>query len=416
MKRHYVSALVAMALMGQAQAAGFQLAEYSATGLGRAYAGEAAMADNASSQGRNPALLAALDGQQLSGGLVYINPNINVTGSVTSPFGQELPASAKDYAPSAFLPNLYYSHRLSDNVGFGVAFTASHGMSTTLAPEHAAAIFGSDVGIEVLELVPAMAYQITPSLALGAGIRVIYGKGHVTATAPSWAEVIYPVGRELKSVEGDGFDVGYQLGATWAPVTGHRLGVSYRSGVDLVLKGDASGIAFGEQLSGASSTPGSLTLPLPATAELASVHQLTEQLALHGSINWTDWSAFKTLTVDFPASDSVKLKEEHFKDNWRYAVGLSYQVAPALLLRAGAALDKGAVSDEFRTVSIPDSDRIWLSAGMSYQVSSQWNVDLALTHIKARKASIEESESGAHYRGEMSGEVFLVGLQASYRF
>ncbi|MCX9715542.1 outer membrane protein transport protein, partial [Vibrio cholerae] len=39
------------------QAAGFQLAEYSATGLGRAYAGEAAMADNASAQWRNPAML-----------------------------------------------------------------------------------------------------------------------------------------------------------------------------------------------------------------------------------------------------------------------------------------------------------------------------------------------------------------------
>ncbi|QSA20032.1 outer membrane protein transport protein, partial [Vibrio furnissii] len=34
------------------QAAGFQLAEYSATGLGRAYAGEAAMADNAGAQWR----------------------------------------------------------------------------------------------------------------------------------------------------------------------------------------------------------------------------------------------------------------------------------------------------------------------------------------------------------------------------
>lgn len=48
------------------QAAGFQLAEYSATGLGRAYAGEAAMADNASAQWRNPAMLTYLEGTQVS--------------------------------------------------------------------------------------------------------------------------------------------------------------------------------------------------------------------------------------------------------------------------------------------------------------------------------------------------------------
>ncbi len=48
------------------QAAGFQLAEYSATGLGRAYADEAAMADNASAQWRNPAMLTYLEGTQVS--------------------------------------------------------------------------------------------------------------------------------------------------------------------------------------------------------------------------------------------------------------------------------------------------------------------------------------------------------------
>lgn len=52
------------------QAAGFQLAEYSATGLGRAYAGEAAMADNASAQWRNPAMLTYLEGTQVSAGAI----------------------------------------------------------------------------------------------------------------------------------------------------------------------------------------------------------------------------------------------------------------------------------------------------------------------------------------------------------
>ncbi|WP_204382838.1 outer membrane protein transport protein, partial [Aeromonas veronii] len=41
------SAIALLVIAGQTHAAGFQLAEQSATGLGRAFAGEAAIADNA---------------------------------------------------------------------------------------------------------------------------------------------------------------------------------------------------------------------------------------------------------------------------------------------------------------------------------------------------------------------------------
>lgn len=63
-------------------AAGFQLAEYSAIGLGRAYAGEAAIADGADTQWRNPAMLTYLEGTQISVGGIYVNPNVDVNGYV----------------------------------------------------------------------------------------------------------------------------------------------------------------------------------------------------------------------------------------------------------------------------------------------------------------------------------------------
>ena len=69
MKKHILSLAVVAAIaapLSQVHAAGFQLAEYSATGLGRAFAGEAAMADNAAAQARNPAMLTFLEGRQLS--------------------------------------------------------------------------------------------------------------------------------------------------------------------------------------------------------------------------------------------------------------------------------------------------------------------------------------------------------------
>ncbi|MCG6469285.1 outer membrane protein transport protein, partial [Vibrio parahaemolyticus] len=107
----FLSTAVALSLLGtsgMANAAGFQLAEYSATGLGRAYAGEAAMADNASSQWRNPAMLTYLEGTQVSVGAIYVNPNIDVDGTSTFVNGPNK-ASSHDFAHDAVIPNFYLS-------------------------------------------------------------------------------------------------------------------------------------------------------------------------------------------------------------------------------------------------------------------------------------------------------------------
>ena len=58
-------------LSAQASAAGFQLNSQSATGIGRAMAGDAVIADNASVLSRNPAAMALFDETALSFGVVY---------------------------------------------------------------------------------------------------------------------------------------------------------------------------------------------------------------------------------------------------------------------------------------------------------------------------------------------------------
>ncbi|GAL11639.1 long-chain fatty acid transport protein [Vibrio astriarenae] len=92
-------------------------------------------------------------------------------------------------------------------------------------------------------------------------------------------------------MEGDTTDWGWQLGAAWQINDDHRIGAAYKSEVDLTLKGHAEGLGFG--LAPNQKRNGSMDLPLPATFELASYHQLTEQWAMHASFNWTNWSAFE---------------------------------------------------------------------------------------------------------------------------
>ncbi len=63
-KRLFIRSAIAVAVAASstsAFAAGFQLNAQSATGIGRAFAGDAVIADNASVMARNPAAMALFD-------------------------------------------------------------------------------------------------------------------------------------------------------------------------------------------------------------------------------------------------------------------------------------------------------------------------------------------------------------------
>ncbi|MGL1042758.1 outer membrane protein transport protein [Vibrio vulnificus] len=426
-----LSTAVAFGLLSSANlanAAGFQLAEYSATGLGRAYAGEAAMADNASAQWRNPAMLTYLEGTQVSVGAIYVNPNIDVEGEVRHPMLGNTAASSEDFAHDAIIPNLYISHRYNDQLAIGFALGTNYGMETDLGKDFAASHFGNEASVISKEANLNLAYQLNEQFSIGGGVRYIIAEGSFGATAPKKNILGAQQGTTLKYMEGDDTAWGWQIGSAWQINENHRVGFTYKSEVELKLEGHAEGFGF-NKIPGDTRDfydTGSMTLSLPATAELASFHQLSEQLALHASINWTDWSSFKELYANLDNNPGSMVKVENWEDNYRFAVGATYQLQPKLALRTGIAYDTSAVSDKNRTITIPETDRTWLSIGATYDWTQDFTLDAGFTYIIAKDAPIKESRGyssdeaaqavGGQFIGETTGNVWLIGVQANYRF
>nr|WP_321282094.1 outer membrane protein transport protein [uncultured Vibrio sp.] len=424
-----LSITVALCLLGTAStthAAGFQLAEFSATGLGRAYAGEAAMADNASSQWRNPAMLTYLEGTQVSVGAIYVNPNLDVEGDVNF-YGNNTPASSDDFAHDAIIPNFYLSHQYNDEFAVGLALGTNYGMETDLGTGFAASHFGNEASVTTMEANLNAAYKINDAVSIGGGVRYILGEGSFGATTPANNALSLPQDTTLKYMEGDDTAWGWQVGTAWQINDDHRIGFAYKSEVELKLQGHAEGIGFGfgTQLPQTRDN-GYMYLTLPATAELASYHQITEQLALHASFNWTDWSSFEKLEAHLDTAGTHMVKVENWEDNYRFALGATYQLQPQLALRTGIAYDTSAVSDKNRTITIPETDRTWLSIGATYDWTKDFSLDAGFTYIIAKDAPITESRGydsddtaeqvGGQFVGETTGNVWLIGLQANYRF
>ncbi|ENP8447397.1 outer membrane protein transport protein [Vibrio alginolyticus] len=431
-----LSTAVALSLLGttgMANAAGFQLAEYSATGLGRAYAGEAAMADNASAQWRNPAMLTYLEGTQVSVGAIYVNPNIDIEGDVNF-HGSTSSASSDDFAHDAIIPNFYLSHQYNEKLAIGLAFGTNYGMETDLGKGFGASHFGNEASVTTMEANLNAAYKVNESISVGGGIRYIIGEGSFGAAAPknnvvglnpeTNQPISVPQGTALKYMEGDDTAWGWQVGTAWQINENNRIGFAYKSEVELKLEGHAEGLGFGFGTSERDN--GYMYLNLPATAELASFHQVTDQLALHASVNWTDWSSFEKLEARLNTAGTHMVKVENWEDNYRFAVGATYQLDPKLALRTGIAYDTSAVSDKNRTITIPETDRTWLSIGATYDWTKDFSLDAGFTYIFAKDAPIVESRGyksddtaeqvGGQFVGETTGNVWLIGVQANYRF
>ena len=406
----------------QASAAGFQVSEHSAAGLGRAFAGEAAIADDASVVARNPAGMSLIESTTITVAGTYVAPNIRIKDDkgVT-------PSGAGNVGNEGFVPALYVVIPLENQltVGFGAntnyAFGTQYGRSSGLSNHaHKSEVTSANFNGSV-------AYQLTEEFSLGFGLNAVHTKAELTSTGPAPAPIPSALGgsdKDLLAMKGDDWSFGWNAGALWQVAEETRVGLSYRSEVKNTVKGKVkSDIMDGRQLPPGSPIPrlpnwntkGSVDLNLPAIAELSVSHQLNDAVALHASVMRTFWSTFKEIKFDLENGAKIPTVQEHWNDVNRYAVGATWQYDPHWTLRAGIAKDESPVDDRYRTFRIPDTDRMWYTAGASYKISDNHDVDFGYGYVKGGSAKIYENKGAV--QGEIaSSTAHLFSAQYNYRF
>ena len=122
MNKGLLPALVLGALSGTASATGFQLMEQNASGLGNAFAGSAAVAENASTIYYNPAGMTQLKGANVSVGVDYITLKADFkNGNSTGLLAGGLQDNGNWCLPSATRNRNGISNRDAFNIGSGFA-------------------------------------------------------------------------------------------------------------------------------------------------------------------------------------------------------------------------------------------------------------------------------------------------------
>ncbi|HHF3814606.1 TPA: porin [Haemophilus influenzae] len=451
MKKFNQSILATAMLLaaGGANAAAFQLAEVSTSGLGRAYAGEAAIADNASVVATNPALMSLFKTAQFSTGGVYIDSRINMNGDVDAAvknlamsFTKSGSASQRNVVPGAFVPNLYFVAPVNDKFALGAGMNVNFGLKSEYDDSYDAGVFGGKTDLSAINLNLSGAYRVTEGLSLGLGVNAVYAKAQVERNAGIIVDSVkdQQVQQALKTVDSKtkipdyltskdksvvslqdraAWGFGWNAGVMYQFNEANRIGLAYHSKVDIGFT-DRTASSLGKKDIVAGKT-GNLTFTLPDYLELSGFHQLTDKLAVHYSYKYTHWSRLTKLHASYENGEKAFDKELQYSNNSRVALGASYNLYEKLTLRAGIAYDQAA-SRHQRSAAIPDTDRTWYSLGATYKFTPNLSVDLGYAYLKGKKVHFKEAQevaSGqiittANYTSQAHANLY--GLNLNYSF
>ncbi|MCE0555388.1 outer membrane protein transport protein [Motilimonas sp. E26] len=393
-------------LATQTWAAGFQLNAQSATGLGRAFAGDAVIADNASVMARNAAAMALFDKAAMSLGFVLLETDISVKNATyTSAFapGQSFPSNYGNAGGTSVAPNLHVIIPINEQFTWGANLYSNFGTKTEFNSSFTAPEFGDLTDVKSFNIGTSLAYRVNAQWSIGGGLDLIYGKGEMKRAANT------PAGkRTILDIDADGFALGFNLGVVYEVNEANRYGLSYRYSPKLEAKGD---ILFAGNPANPSISNDTLYMPLPDMIEFSGYHRVSPQWAVHYSVQWIGWSSFDVLK----SKGHGIINDYEWQNGMHYAIGGTYYLNQDWTLRAGYMHDTSA-QDKVTSISVPDSDRNWLSAGFSYHISSVSSIDFGATYLFGEDVQVTETSSFSNLKGTTHADAILVGLQYSRSF
>ena len=412
-----------LATTNTAIAAGFQIGEHSAASIGRANAGDGAIAGDASVIASNPALMTQLKQPTLTVAATYVAPDVSIDGSkevniAGNPAGT-VDVGQNDVVPSVIIPSVFYVHPLNEKISLGIGAFTNFGLESQYDDDFAGTEFADTASVTTINVNPSIAYKLNDEVSLGFGLNYLIASAEFATSLPDSIAPGYEAieGKDLLSLEGDGTDIGWNAGLSWQINSATMIGLSYRSGFEVKLSGDAtSGVKIEYN------ADGELVLDLPEMANLSIAHQLNDHLQLSASLDYTNWSSFEKLEGDIEGSGTVHIKDENWTEAYRYSVGATYQLNTTVKVRAGLAYDETPVEADYRSLSIPDSNRVWYSTGANIAINEMFDVDVAIAYIDGEKVDVTENFSSPElgldntFTGTSEGDATLVSIQLNTRF
>jgi long-chain fatty acid transport protein len=382
--------LLLVCVPASATAAGFGIFTQSASSLGQA-AAVVAHGDDPSVIFFNPALLNKLEGTQLQVGTTLLFPSRTFTNTS----GQRSDTKDEVFYPST----AYVSHKFSDRISVGLGVFSPFGLGTDWGDTWEGRYLASNSEMISLTVNPVVSVQVTPQLALAVGLDILY--------LDTTLERMLFLGSDVRQkFSGDGTGIGFNVGAVYDITPQLALGVSYRSEIEVGVRGDF-------QIQGLMSTGGKADLTLPQQVFAGLCYKGLGPLILETGVRWEDWSSFNKLQIKLDNGYPIPAEAKNWKSTFAYNIGAKYRLNDMVSLLAGYLYGDNPIPDSTFEPAIPDADTHLFSIGTDLSFQS---VKVAVSYAYQLLEGRERAAAGGLSAGKFSSDLHMVAASLTYRF
>lgn len=393
-----------------ANAAGFRQANQSASanGMGTAFT---AVANDASAVWYNPAMMADLNGTNLSLGGVFVDPRTEHTNAN---------ATVTDRPENMVhtLPHVYATRKLNNKFSIGIGMLVPYGLSTEWDETNSLTRkVATDSSLKAVYTNLAGAYKINENLSVAAGGSFV----KMDATMNKMVTGVTTVEQTLK---GDGTGVAYNLAALYK-WNKWNFAASYRSQVKVEIDGKMNlPLGMGANFD-VTDKDASTEITLPDTFQLGAAYKYSDKLLFSAEADYTNWTTYRKLVIDY-TNDAGTAKQstdyKYWNAVWAVRAGTEYKVNDSWKLRAGSYFDMSPVEDKFFETRNACANRFGVSVGAGY-TKGNITVDASYLYLKFMERRVQNSiqDDGITggttvLNGKYNTTARLPALTVSYKF
>jgi long-chain fatty acid transport protein len=407
-------------------AGGFQINEHGARAMAMGGA-ITAIGTDASAIYYNNAAIINLTGLNVMVGSTMIAPSSTFTGKAS---GVENTMSKQKFYPS----HAYVTYAVHDNLVVGIGFNNPFGLGTQWDDNWEGRYNWVKADVKVYSILPTVAYRVSSNLSVGVSVQYNLGKVTLAKKAPvvltpPTVPALVNFGDSYITLDAkDNQTFGVNLGILWNVNDALDLGLSYRSAVTYRFSGTATStlpatVPAPYQSAIAAQLPhGEISgdLVTPKQLQIGVGYKVCPKLQLSGDFQYIGWASYDRLVFTFKSMGTSSTTVRDYKNTFIGRIGGEYKASDALALRAGLLYDKNPVKDELVDASLPDADRIGITAGFGYKLTKNIAVDLGYMYLDFANRTVTTSTivenplTGAKMNGTYKSSASLVSLSVSY--
>ena len=329
-----------------------------ATARGEAFV---ATADNPSAIYYNPAGLTQSTNTQIRSGIygLYYDPTYQ------PPKGA--PNEGKTYGIKeqfAASPQFFFSSKLKDlPVTAGLGIYAPYGGAMKWPSDTGFRTIGTQSSVSYLRFNPAVAVKLCDQFSFGAGLMVDYSKINLDQG------LLPQSGQNYFHFNGDGWGVGYNVGALWHPIEQISVGATFRSQTSFSMNGYTS--MEQPPIISRTTLPANMEMTFPLTAVFGVSYRPTPKWNLEADADYTDWSSFGTTSIRQQGTPPFGVQQKipvHFgwEASWLFELGATRYFDNGWHASAGYTFDQNSVPNAYYTPLVADMDRHFVSFGAGH--------------------------------------------------